>query len=267
MWFYSENDQAVGPVDVSAIKKLIQDGTINADTIVWREGLTEWKKLSETSLVKLINAPKKEEREIPHASDVPLPVITVSFQTIHKLYLSWLIVTGIALVTAFIAHFANDYDNSTMLTLLYAVIYTAAGVLFYILLYKFWRLIQDGQARATPREAVGLLFVPFYSLYWLFQVFFGFSVDTNKFIERHFSETVEIRKTNSILSISLAIVTVIHQLVNPFITVFGRMSYSYYYYNQSVFPLSTLIFFVVVTGLRVAVMTDYYITSREILEA
>ena len=40
-------------------------------------------------------------------------------------------------------------------------------VYFYILLYKFWKFIPN-QNVATPREAVGYCFVPFYCLYWYF---------------------------------------------------------------------------------------------------
>jgi len=55
----------------------------------------------------------------------------------------------------------------------------------YIFLYKMWAAIQDGQARTTPGKAIGLLFVPLFNYYWIFQVLPGYATDYNRFIERH----------------------------------------------------------------------------------
>jgi len=48
---------------------------------------------------------------------------------------------------------------------------TAFGVISYILLYKFWSVVQDGYAPTTPGNAVGFCFIPFYNLYWIFIAF------------------------------------------------------------------------------------------------
>jgi len=64
-----------------------------------------------------------------------------------------------------------------------AMIYST--VIMCILVYKMWKAIQDGHERTTPGKAVGFLFIPFFNLYWIFQAFWGFSVDYNAFIERH----------------------------------------------------------------------------------
>jgi hypothetical protein len=56
---------------------------------------------------------------------------------------------------------------------------------FYVWLYKMWAAIQDGHARTTPGKAVLLMFVPFFNLYWIFQVLPGYATDYNAFIERH----------------------------------------------------------------------------------
>jgi hypothetical protein len=64
-----------------------------------------------------------------------------------------------------------------------AAIYSA--VVFCVLVYRMWNAIQDGHARTTPGKAVGFLFIPFFNLYWIFQAFWGFSVDYNAYIERH----------------------------------------------------------------------------------
>jgi hypothetical protein len=62
---------------------------------------------------------------------------------------------------------------------------TYASVVSLVLLYKMWRAIQGGVARATPGEAVGFLFIPFYNIYWIFQAFWGWTKDFNRFTRTH----------------------------------------------------------------------------------
>lgn len=59
------------------------------------------------------------------------------------------------------------------------------AVVFCFLIYRMWAAIQDGYARMSPGWAVGGLFIPFYNLYWVFQVFPGFANDFNTFAERN----------------------------------------------------------------------------------
>jgi len=60
-----------------------------------------------------------------------------------------------------------------------------AEVMACVLLYKAWKVIQDGHARTSPGKAVGFLFIPFFNLYWIFQAYWGFAKDYNAYIERH----------------------------------------------------------------------------------
>jgi hypothetical protein len=48
-----------------------------------------------------------------------------------------------------------------------------------------WSAIQDGHARSTPGKAIGFLFIPFFNLYWIFQVWAGFPTDYNAYVERY----------------------------------------------------------------------------------
>lgn len=59
------------------------------------------------------------------------------------------------------------------------------GILNAMLLYKAWDSIQDGFARTTPGKAIGLLFIPFFNIYWMFQAVWGLSKDINSFRYRH----------------------------------------------------------------------------------
>jgi hypothetical protein len=89
-------------------------------------------------------------------------------------------------------HFPNPNLPSTGLleiAILVAFLCLAAmllGVVMrYMLIYRAWEAIQDGNARTTPGKAVGFLFIPFYNLYWIFQAWYGFAQDYNSYIERH----------------------------------------------------------------------------------
>jgi hypothetical protein len=44
----------------------------------------------------------------------------------------------------------------------------AGAVFCYILLYRFWFLIQDSNPGITPGQAVGFSFIPFYNFYWIY---------------------------------------------------------------------------------------------------
>ncbi len=57
-----------------------------------------------------------------------------------------------------------------------------SGVIGFVLLYKMWSALQAGPVRTTPGKAVGLLFIPFYNLYWMFQAILGWAQDYNAFV-------------------------------------------------------------------------------------
>lgn len=52
-------------------------------------------------------------------------------------------------------------------------------------IFQMWSSIDDGHARTTPGQAIGYLFIPFYNLYWIFQVWGGFPVDYNNYVKRY----------------------------------------------------------------------------------
>jgi uncharacterized membrane protein YhaH (DUF805 family) len=46
MWYYAEGSNRTGPLEASDIENLIADGTVTADTLVWREGMSGWEAAS-----------------------------------------------------------------------------------------------------------------------------------------------------------------------------------------------------------------------------
>ena len=54
MWYYTLNNQQVGPVDEKEIKKLVDSGVINQATMLWTNGMAGWAPISQTPLASLM---------------------------------------------------------------------------------------------------------------------------------------------------------------------------------------------------------------------
>jgi hypothetical protein len=74
---------------------------------------------------------------------------------------------------------------SPLLTALYWIVGIYGSVVSLIFWYKAWASIQDGHARMTPGKAIGFMFIPFFNIYWFFQVYFGFRTDFSAYIDRY----------------------------------------------------------------------------------
>jgi uncharacterized RDD family membrane protein YckC len=48
-WYYAENNERRGPIEDAAFQSLVASGTINANTLVWRDGMTDWVPFSQAS--------------------------------------------------------------------------------------------------------------------------------------------------------------------------------------------------------------------------
>lgn len=66
-----------------------------------------------------------------------------------------------------------------------------SGLTFIHFLYKSWAAVHVEDARTTPGKAIGFLFIPIYSVYWIFQVIPGLATDLNKSIKRSGIKGVE----------------------------------------------------------------------------
>ena len=55
MWHYTIDNTPQNPVVEAVIAQLIANGTIHANTLVWREGMTEWLPLASTELAHYAN--------------------------------------------------------------------------------------------------------------------------------------------------------------------------------------------------------------------
>jgi len=58
-----------------------------------------------------------------------------------------------------------------------------ATIFHLMMVYKMWDSIRDGTPRMSPGKAVGFLFIPFFNIYWLFQIYPGFATDYNRYLK------------------------------------------------------------------------------------
>jgi uncharacterized RDD family membrane protein YckC len=42
-WHYARDGQSVGPIEEGEFRRLIESGAVSADTLVWHEGMSDWK--------------------------------------------------------------------------------------------------------------------------------------------------------------------------------------------------------------------------------
>ena len=296
MWYYSINSQNIGPVDTDTIEALLRAGTIDGLTPVWREDMAEWKLLDETDLAVLL----RDNLHLPAALVPPsLPNRTgsvtyprVNLKSLNSLFTWWLyllgagvlIVLAVTVVILLNVHSLADLNNdaaaAALLMGLVAIyidmfLFTAVGVLSYILLYNFWRVVQDGFASTTPGMAIGLLFAPYFNFYWIFRAVYGLSKDLNYYIERHFPIALptEVRKAHPTLSLV--------NILASFSCWVAYMGYLFLFMPKTTGAINSadmvqhffgnLAIVVVVIAavmfiLNLLTFVDFYLTSRSILE-
>lgn len=206
MWYYNVNNQPTGPVDDAMIQSMIQSGAILPTTLVWQEGMPNWQTVNSTSLAAIIptvnptpgmpmnNMPTQAAPMVtaqqPSIGAVP-PQPQMGYQGAPMGYMP-----------AQPGYVAYQYKPAAVQIkeledlfmwfwiCLIGMIVTAGAsaiasfVLFFIILYRSWNLIQDGYARTTPGKAVGFCFIPFFNFYWFFEAFGGLAKDMNSFIYR-----------------------------------------------------------------------------------
>ncbi len=117
----------------------------------------------------------------PAAAAGPAPKTGVKMSA--GLYIAFML-GGVALGGALTAWGATDSKVTELL--MFSWLPMMVGVIAqYVFIYRQWKAIDDGQARTTPGKAVGFLFIPFFNIYWIFNIFFGWVTDYNKYVQRY----------------------------------------------------------------------------------
>lgn len=64
-WYYALGDSEKGPIPAAELKALAVDGTIGPDTLVWKDGMPDWKRAAE---VPGLLSPKASNSSTPSVS-------------------------------------------------------------------------------------------------------------------------------------------------------------------------------------------------------
>ena len=199
-WYYLLRDEQCGPVAGEALRELARLGTIGPGTLIWREGLDDWRPASEVQDLSLEFSAVGPAPPRPGAVAARhmQAIMTYTEKGFRSLWLWFLIlyIVGVVLTIVIIGIFAL----------------IAAVVLQYIMLYRYWKLIQDGHARCTPGTAVGFLFIPFFNLYWVFRAIHGLALDMNQYCGQRGIATRGIPEGLALAMCILVIVSIIPYL-------------------------------------------------------
>lgn len=72
-----------------------------------------------------------------------------------------------------------------ILVFLAALAIVTAKVLTLVYMARLWSVLRYSTPRTSAGKAVGLLFVPFFNLYWIFMAFHGLAQDWNRITSQH----------------------------------------------------------------------------------
>jgi hypothetical protein len=173
---------------------LFQTKKLNKQTLVWQKDWMERHPLGRTS----ITTQQKETK-----TGVPTPVMRsqsvvsstvagrpkVNPGSLNTLFWWWF-GTTLFQFPLYVMSFSIDFQDINLILLflifICILLLNASGILKLILVYKLWNVIQDGYASTTPGKAIGFLFIPYFSIYWIIRVYYGLAQDLNEYIKRQF---------------------------------------------------------------------------------
>ncbi|WP_412973320.1 hypothetical protein [Glaciecola sp. MF2-115] len=110
--------------------------------------------------------------------------------------------------------------ESMLFTIIYFLFYMATIVIFCISLYRAWEVLQNTTARTSSGLAVGLLFVPVFNVYWVFQSLWGWSKDYQLFTTYHEKGTMPYVNKQIFLAQCVLLPMLAIPIVNSVITYF-----------------------------------------------
>lgn len=161
MWYYSVNNQQVGPVEEKEIKKLVAAGTITHATMVWTTGMDTWQPIGKTALASLMGSvPPPAVGAVPPMLVMENPKV-VQIRNLFTWF--WISLIGI---------------------LLGGIGLIAAAILFVIIVYKCWQLVQHDGVRGSADDMVSRCFIPGWNFYWYFPAFRGLAREFNEKFDR-----------------------------------------------------------------------------------
>jgi hypothetical protein len=206
-WFYLKDNQQLGPVSQEQIEALLQSGEITPQSLVWQEGMADWKPAGEV-FVSATPTPAATQSESPYAVSNHQPAAAVaiapggdgsinavikraSFPKVLTLLIIGWVLFGVGF--GFVGY-GEEVGGEQFAEIGGGIILAGAipliwgGILSLIYLYRCWLILNacsNAMPRTTPGKAVGFNFIPLFHLYWTFQAYGGWAKDYNVAAQRN----------------------------------------------------------------------------------
>jgi len=71
MWYYTINNQKLGPIDEALLIQMANAGQVPVDVPVWTQGMATWVKLNQTTLASRLHTPPPTPGQTPAATFPP----------------------------------------------------------------------------------------------------------------------------------------------------------------------------------------------------
>lgn len=218
MWHHLLNGSPAGPVDESRMARMIANGEIGRESMVWREGMAQWQRADQTPLRDLFAAPSTGSLTPPP----PPPAAGSGAGVVGVAVPGWWAPESFRSLWTWMAYLVGG--GAVLSLVLIGIPALLAGfVIYYILLYRFWSLLQGHGARTTAGQAVGFMFIPFFNFYWAYVAVVGLCEDTNAFIARSGVQAPLVSRELAMAHFILSIVCVIPYLnllaIIPFLVI------------------------------------------------
>jgi hypothetical protein len=95
-----------------------------------------------------------------------------------------LVMVGAVIVAASAQSYRSEVSPVGVFILFSGVFVLFLHFIFYLVtVHKIWQAIQPIKPRTSAGAAVGLLLVPVFNWYWVFQAYWGWVQDYNKFLD------------------------------------------------------------------------------------
>jgi len=186
MWYYTVNNQPVGPIDEEKLRQLLASHTINANTLVWKEGMAEWKPLAQTELSKLLSGIPVPPMATPY---VPNPEALLKTQEARNLYD----------LTKWYKFFGFPF-------------------IFFFFIYKGWEAVPDNSRGLKPWKALGQLAIPLFNFYWIFVAIKDLPKELNAYIQKNNIQT-PLLSENMALWLSILVICMVIPWLDFFVAI------------------------------------------------
>lgn len=73
MWYYAKNNEQFGPVEEAAVRHLVEQGVVTAETLVWKPGMPNWAPAGSVGLTAAAAAAQNSPPSPPPPPAPPMP--------------------------------------------------------------------------------------------------------------------------------------------------------------------------------------------------